>query len=344
VTTSYDAFGIKIDGDEEYERGVKWRLDFIGRSETGRALLHAIQLTGKQITIKKYRPKNQNDFNAATDALDEPAATAAGEFLVDTSGKPKTKTSFTSGWQIPTVMTGTGQGSNVEIYYDPSLKGFGSPAAAPANASFWGPTNACSTPSDQLFHEMVHAFRMMRGHSYFGRTMGGRALYDNEEEFFAIVLTNIFVSDPTTGVANRKLRADHHSYNTLAPAQSTSSGFVGQPPNQRLLAKFITQEPGLVNDLLNVRANFNPIKQLKQNMTSSNVTVVHGDALSDLAQKHFGSAEYWPLLWDANRATIGPNPNLIKPGMTLTIPPFSSFTPAQLQNAKQRFPTWRNYH
>ena len=73
------------------------------------------------------------------------------------------------------------------------------------------------------------------------------------------------------------------------------------------------------------------------------VTVSPGDTLSGLAQKNYGTSEYWPLLWDTNRRVVGPNPNAIRPGMVLQIPSLVSFTPAQLQNAKQRFGTWRNY-
>ena len=380
MATSYDPYGIKIDGegDDEYERGVKWRLDFISRSQTGRALLRAIQATPKQLTINPWNEKD--GYNALTRPHDpgpkgRAAATAAGEFVLDSEGKPPTANRpapVLAAMMIrlplargkpripePYNYKGTGQGTDVDIFYDPWMFGWGGsvmsnpayrlafhPNQLRSNPNFlrYYPTRPCVSPSAALFHEMVHAFREMRGHSYNGRTMGRRAGYENEEEFFAIVLTNIFVSDPTTPVAVRDLRHDHDGHDWLPPAQATSSGFLADPANQRLLTKFIMQEPGLVNDLLNVKASFNPIRQLKQNMTGSNITVMPGDTVSDLAQKHYGSAEYWPLLWDANRATIGPNPNLIRPGMPLTIPAFSSLTPAQLQDAKQRFPTWRNYH
>jgi len=49
------------------------------------------------------------------------------------------------------------------------------------------------------------------------------------------------------------------------------------------------------------------------------------------------------LLWDMNRNLVGPNPNRIPPGMRLNVPPLSSFTQAQLADARRRFPTWRNY-
>jgi hypothetical protein len=73
------------------------------------------------------------------------------------------------------------------------------------------------------------------------------------------------------------------------------------------------------------------------------VTVRNGDTLSGLAQQYYGSSDLWPLLWDANKGTVGTNPNRITPGMPLQIPPLSSFTPAQIAEAKRRNPTWRSY-
>ena len=70
------------------------------------------------------------------------------------------------------------------------------------------------------------------------------------------------------------------------------------------------------------------------------IVVASGDTLSDLAQKIYGSDHYWPLLWDANRAVIGSHPNLVRPGMRLAAPPFSSFSTAQRQDAERRYSTW----
>jgi hypothetical protein len=78
--------------------------------------------------------------------------------------------------------------------------------------------------------------------------------------------------------------------------------------------------------------------------TGATVTVVPGDTLSGLAKTHYGTFEYWPLLWDANRSAVGPNPNRLRPGISLRIPPLSSFNPEQLADARRRFPTWRDYH
>lgn len=49
-------------------------------------------------------------------------------------------------------------------------------------------------------------------------------------------------------------------------------------------------------------------------------TVVAGDSLWDIARLQMGSGSQSGALYEANRATIGPNRNLITPGMQLVIP------------------------
>ncbi len=72
------------------------------------------------------------------------------------------------------------------------------------------------------------------------------------------------------------------------------------------------------------------------------VIVSRGDSLSALAKRFYGSFDLWPILWDANRDLIS-NPNKLTVGTLLYVPPLSSFTPAQIQQAKSRAPTWRSY-
>lgn len=50
--------------------------------------------------------------------------------------------------------------------------------------------------------------------------------------------------------------------------------------------------------------------------------VQSGDTLSALAQKFYNNASLWTVIYNANKTTIGPNPNLIHPGTVLTIPPY----------------------
>jgi LysM repeat protein len=56
-----------------------------------------------------------------------------------------------------------------------------------------------------------------------------------------------------------------------------------------------------------------------------NYTIVSGDTLSGIAGKFYGDVHMWPLIYINNEQQIGPNPDLIKPGVSLTIPDASAF-------------------
>ena len=51
-------------------------------------------------------------------------------------------------------------------------------------------------------------------------------------------------------------------------------------------------------------------------------TVGEGETLSHIAQKYSGHStrDYWMVIYEANKGTIGDNPGMIKPGMALQIP------------------------
>lgn len=49
-------------------------------------------------------------------------------------------------------------------------------------------------------------------------------------------------------------------------------------------------------------------------------TVVKGDCLWNIAKRFYGNGALYTIIYDANRALIGGNPNLIYPGQVLTIP------------------------
>jgi hypothetical protein len=234
----------------DYETSVKWTLDLISRSQTGRALLCAVQGTGKKMIIRPWLDTSK--INASAEALNERDAAPAGEFVLDSSGRAKTGGHWF--WKGP--MIGTGKGSEAQIRYSPSMFGFGG-----SSASTFAPTSPGVGQSAILFHEMAHGYRDMRGHQQAVAMVGMRQAYDNEEEFFAILLTNIFVTDPTTAVQSRRLRADHWSFTALPTTQSTSKGFLQAQGNKNLVARLCTQESSLAYDLLSVNATFNPIKE-----------------------------------------------------------------------------------
>ena len=53
---------------------------------------------------------------------------------------------------------------------------------------------------------------------------------------------------------------------------------------------------------------------------SKKYVVVSGDYLSKIALRFYGNGNLWPKIYAANKAVIGPNPNLIFPGQSLVIP------------------------
>lgn len=55
-------------------------------------------------------------------------------------------------------------------------------------------------------------------------------------------------------------------------------------------------------------------------VTGQSYTVVSGDCLYNIARRFYGNGGLWSKIYDANRAVIGGNPNLIYPGQVYTIP------------------------
>ncbi len=49
-------------------------------------------------------------------------------------------------------------------------------------------------------------------------------------------------------------------------------------------------------------------------------TVKKGDSLSKIAKQYYGDPMKYTVIYEANKALIGDNPNLIHPGQVLTIP------------------------
>lgn len=67
-----------------------------------------------------------------------------------------------------------------------------------------------------------------------------------------------------------------------------------------------------------------PPRQQKRNPKPKNknktYVVRSGDCLWNISRKFYGNGKYWRKIYNANRRTIGGNPNLIYPGQRYTIP------------------------
>ncbi len=61
---------------------------------------------------------------------------------------------------------------------------------------------------------------------------------------------------------------------------------------------------------------------LKQPKFIAEHKLTSSETLSHLSLKYYGSAvrDYWMVIYEANKDVIGPNPNLVVPGMVIKIP------------------------
>jgi hypothetical protein len=120
-----------------------------------------------------------------------------------------------------------------------------------------------------LAHELVHAMRNLGGDSKQVPLTGAMAGYENEEEYFAVLVTNILTSElgrqPTnwlvgSGNVRSGLRADHKGFNNLDDNQSIATDFLMNQDNYRLVKKFCDQHPRISREIGEANARFNPIK------------------------------------------------------------------------------------
>lgn len=83
---------------------------------------------------------------------------------------------------VPYGVRGTGAGSDVNIFFDPDAY----------LRSSCDKHDGLTRSDEVLFHEMIHALRNMQGKTNHIPTDDSG--YDNDEEFLAIVATNVYIS------------------------------------------------------------------------------------------------------------------------------------------------------
>lgn len=128
----------------------------------------------------------------------------------------------------------------------------------------FGPHGAC-TPAlgtsarlghEILFHELIHAFRGVSGK---WNKQPNLTRYSDSEEFLAVLITNIFISDRSNKLKST-LRADHTDFKALkadftAPFKFFESSTLVLP----LVKQFVADNHGMAIMLANSHAPFNPI-------------------------------------------------------------------------------------
>jgi hypothetical protein len=257
---------------DQYEKQITDALDLIKRTRVGGFVLGALP-AGKSITIQ---PKVAAAARKPTQAIpwkgQEKRAYARGVHLFD--GRMLTPDQYG-----PNDMVGEGDGikgsgADVLIPFDPDQ-------SVPGCMDAPGAKPRIGDDDDMvLLHELVHALREMDGALNpipFNKTPC--QLYLDEEEFYAILVQNVYISERCA--AGAKLIMDHEQHKPLSEAKAllesiagfptydwaTSVGFLkGNKDNLRLVARFCNQEePDLSHQIEGVSVAFNPIREYRMN-------------------------------------------------------------------------------
>lgn len=157
----------------------------------------------------------------------------------------------------PDRVVTNGRGSDVYVRYNPS--------------SWSGPDLRLGLDNDEdkyqaddvLLHELVHAYQVMRGAFSLAHAPKDTAMH-YDEEFYAITLTNIYVSESGRTDA---LRADHRAeHTTLTPWQAYEPHFVSE--NKELVEKMCRAFPeSFIFALSNLtKPEFNPFRYRREEL------------------------------------------------------------------------------
>ena len=146
--------------------------------------------------------------------------------------------------------------SGVVTYTPFAFSAHGSCALLPAGQTFgrlW---------DEILFHELVHVFRNATGRWNTAPALSfGMRQYDDNEEFIAVLCSNIYVSDRSNRIKSG-LRAGHADFSAMAPADAARFGlFMSSKAAFGLVKQFCTDNPIFTKALSDKLADveYNPI-------------------------------------------------------------------------------------
>jgi len=208
-----------------WEASVRRHITWIAKTQSGRILLNSIKFHKKWVPISPY------------DGL----LGKCNAYVTGKGGKAK-----------------DGHDYAAAVFYSPHL--FQNGSACHPNSAL----NRGLLPDEILCHELVHAFRRVAGKLAIVETSGGLRRYDNNEEFIAILVSNIYITDPTNRIKTG-LRADHRNGAPLqAELADSFSFFESSMDTFRLVKQLVADHPGLTGALAKVPAAFNPIAAFVQ--------------------------------------------------------------------------------
>lgn len=216
---------------DELEAKVVNILKVVASYDTGKAVLEGLAKSGKAITIK-------NGIDGFAKPLNPEKGTLQGE--------DRRQCEIDAG-KKPSGQKGKGGGTDVDVLYMPN------------NLECSGGTKCAGNKADEvLLHELTHALRYAAGVSVCRLMTGKYKSYSNEEEFYAIVISNIYLSEK----GSTELRADHGFDMGVLDAEEQKN-FAKR--HKDLLATLKSKQEKLYEALTKIepKGGFNPIRELK---------------------------------------------------------------------------------
>jgi hypothetical protein len=193
--------------------------------------------------------------------------------------------------------------NEVQVYYNPGAwQAVGS--ALPGTSK-----------DEALMHELLHAYRMMKGPMSMDKCDRAPYFYDTFEDFFAILLTNIYRS----AKRRKGLRKDHHGYDELNPELSTSRSFLMLIGSHiSWVRRVATEEFMYCTDVIRKDGPFNPIDYFLAHSDEclARLKYLNSDEFrSDPFRDPEFEKDVEKTLEDARRLTPAtPKPDATKPG------------------------------
>lgn len=237
------------------------------KSAVGKVLLADMEATKKKLIIKPYDGSDPvfGPCNASTRALSPadsaPDGVGAAPQAPFYRGNPDSiyTTDKDERFDLaPPGLIGTGKGSSVDLYFSPNVI---------REKNCYGGKSG-SAPDEMFIHELVHVLRIMQGmrNPYPTKNFN----YMNEEEFLAIVTANVYISEK----GSSDLRRDYDGHDQLQAPLNTSSGFLADRDNLRLMSiQHLIWRPTFRNLAKVITAPFNPFQQLVKDLA-----YLHGPA------------------------------------------------------------------
>jgi hypothetical protein len=238
VTKSLDDQGITVYGSSAaYEEEVVRILQKnILNSATGKAIAYKIKAHGSVLITDDYPGIDRKELNCDF----QPGLSSKQQGIIGFHPHNKRLTT------IQVVFNGT--------------------PLTPSQVSYIHKHSPGMKPDEVLCHELMHAARYLGGDAK-TTPIPSMPDYENEEEYFAILVSNIYSSEKGRGVES--FRKSHHITDKpeMTVVEAAPFVFLTEGDNHRLIAKFCSQHPVIAPMIAAAPAAFNPIRDFYVTMS-----------------------------------------------------------------------------